>query len=383
MGRTYPCRLPHNSHNGKRLRRPARAHPYNICVIHLLYGKDNYRVHRALASIRAELGAGEADGALESNTTVLDGKALSPQELFAHATAAPFLASNRLVIVEGLLAALGRERGTRKGKGKKKGDDEDPLVPWREAAAQLGDTSSMPETTTLVFVEGEIGKNAAFTIFAAVATTTEYAPLAPPEVTRWVRDGARERGTKISDKAADALARSSGGDLWALSNELEKLAAYAGREPIDEAMVAELVETAAETKMWDLTDPIVGGDERAAIHALQRLLAEGEPPPVLLAVIAGQYRRMVVVKDMLERRVPKSEIAKAIDSKGREFIVDKAARLANRYGWPALHEAYRKLLDADLSVKRGLQDDESALQLLVHELCALAPKASQRPAYAR
>lgn len=352
-------------------------------MIHLLYGKDNYRVHRALASIRAELGAGEADGALESNTTVLDGKALSPQELFAHATAAPFLASNRLVIVEGLLAALGRERGTRKGKGKKKGDDDDPLVSWRQAAAQLGDTSSMPETTTLVFVEGEIGKNAAFTVFAPVATTTEYAPLAPPEVTRWVRDGAKERGTKISDQAAEALARSSGGDLWALSNELEKLAAYAGREPIDEAMVADLVETAAETKMWDLTDPIVGGDERAAIHALQRLLAEGEPPPVLLAVIAGQYRRMVVVKDMLERRAPKSEITKAIDSKGREFIVDKAARLANRYGWPALHEAYRKLLDADLSVKRGLQDDESALQLLVHELCALAPKASQRPAYAR
>jgi DNA polymerase III delta subunit len=57
--------------------------------------------------------------------------------------------------------------------------------------------------------------------------------------------------------------------------------------------------------------------------------------------------------------------------------------LAGRYTWPRLHEAYRLILDADLSVKRGLQDDESALQLLVHELCALAPSGSTRPSYAR
>jgi hypothetical protein len=40
-------------------------------------------------------------------------------------------------------------------------------------------------------------------------------------------------------------------------------------------------------------------------------------------------------------------------------------------------------VDADLSVKRGLQDDESALQLLLHELCDIAPKSSPRRATAR
>ena len=37
----------------------------------------------------------------------LDGRQVTPQELQAHATSVPFLSANRLVIVEGLLQALG------------------------------------------------------------------------------------------------------------------------------------------------------------------------------------------------------------------------------------------------------------------------------------
>jgi hypothetical protein len=48
-----------------------------------------------------------------------------------------------------------------------------------------------------------------------------------------------------------------------------------------------------------------------------------------------------------------------------------------------VRDAYGRILDSDLSVKRGLADDESALQLLVLELCRLAPKGAARPAYSR
>ena len=73
------------------------------------------------------------------------GRGLMPAELLAHATAVPFLASNRLVIVEGLLRALGDARS---GRRRKKGDTDDPLEAWRAAAAQLADPAAMPATTT-------------------------------------------------------------------------------------------------------------------------------------------------------------------------------------------------------------------------------------------
>jgi DNA polymerase-3 subunit delta len=345
-------------------------------VIHLLYGKDDYQVRKALAAIREDLAA--EDDMLATNTTVLEGRGLSPDELLSHAMAMPFLSANRLVIVEGLLRALGEVRG---GRRKKKGDGEDPLESWRQAAARLSDPATMPPTTTLVLVEGELGKtNAAFPIFAPIAYTTEYGPLPPGELSSWLKSTAKAKKLKLTEGAVQSLANLIGGDLWALDNELDKIAAYAGGETADEKMVGELVSAARETKVWELSDAVVAGNERKALTSLGRLLIAGEAPQLLLFMIARQYRQLLVLKDLRERRVAREEMQRVSGVPG--FKLNEAGALAGRYEWSVLKQAYVRILEADLSVKRGLQDDESALQLLVHELCALAPRTGARRAEA-
>ena len=59
--------------------------------------------------------------------------------------------------------------------------------------------------------------------------------------------------------------------------------------------------------------------------------------------------------------------------------VKQFASAASRYSWQDLRRAYALLVEADLSVKRGLQDDESALQLLLHELCGLGAQGRGAP----
>jgi DNA polymerase-3 subunit delta len=345
-------------------------------VIHLIYGKDHYRVRKAVEAVRERLAAD--DDMVGGNTTVLDGRGLTPQELMAHATAVPFLAASRLVIVEGLLSALGQ---IKRGKPKKN-DPADPLAPWRQVAALLGDKQSLPETTTLVFVEPELAKNnPAFTIFSPLARTTEYAELAAGELVKWMRDAAKAENLKLTDGAQKALVQALGADLWALANEMRKLSLYAPGATVDEALVAQMVPAAQETKFWDLTDAAVAGNERKAITALGRLLADGEPAPLLSAMLVRQYRQLALVKDLRDQRAPAAEVARVAGVP--PFKVDAVGSLASRYSWAQIRAAYGLLLEADLNVKRGLQGDESALQLVVHELCALAPKASGRPSYAR
>ena len=342
-------------------------------MIHLLYGKDSYQVSSALSSIRNALAV--ADDMIASNTTVLEGRNLTPDELLAHATAVPFLAANRLVIVDGLLRALGE---VKRGRAKKKSDADDPLEPWRRAAALLGDPATMPETTTLVFVEAELAKsNAAFTIFAPIAKTVEYNPLSGAELVAWVRNTAKREKIKLTDGAAKSLVDLIGSDLWALSNELKKLDAYGGGEAVGEAAVAELVPAAHETKFWDVADAVIAGDERTALTSLRRLLVDGYPPQVITSMIVRQYRQLLLVKDLRDRRVGRDETARASGVPG--FKLDAVSAMAQRYSWPRLRAAYGKLLESDLSVKRGLQDDESALQLLIHELCAMRPASGARP----
>jgi DNA polymerase-3 subunit delta len=346
-------------------------------VIHLLHGKDAVRVHAALDAIRASLP--NDDKMLESNTTSLDGRELTPDELLAHATAVPFLSPSRLVIVRGLLRALGE---VKRGRAKKKSAADDPLEPWWRAAAQLADPAAMPETTTLVFVEGELAKNnAAFTIFAPIAQTVEFAQLSKDAAEDWLRKTASKDKVKLDADVAKLLVELVGADLWALTNELDKLAAYAGGDTIDEKTVRALVAAGHDTKFWEVADAVVAGNERKALTTLGRLLTDGIAPQVIMSMIARQYRQMLIVKEMRERRVSRDETARAAGVP--PWKVDDIGALASRYSWPRMREAYGKLLDADLSVKRGLQDDESALQLLVHELCAMRPPAQPRPAYAR
>ena len=350
---------------------------YNAPVIHLIYGDDDYRVHQAVQQIRD--GLGDDNGMLESNTTALDGRRVTPQELIAHATAVPFLADNRLVIVEGLIGALAQVKG---GRAKKKAAADDPLEPWRQAAAQLGDKNGMPESTTLVFLDAAVTKShPAFAIFSPIALTRECAHLNPGDLVKWVNEEARDRELKISPTAVRHLVSASGSDLWALKNDLDKLEAFAAGQPIDEQMAVALIAGSQETKFWDLTDAVVAGNERKAIAALRRMLVDGQPPPLLASMLARQYRQLVLVKDARERGASEDETAKISGVPG--FKVREVSGLASRYSWPVLRTVYATLLDADLSVKRGLQDDESSLQLLVHELCALHPPAAARSARPR
>ena len=342
-------------------------------MIHLIYGADSYRVRRALDAIRAALST-PAD-MMASNSSVLDGAQITPGEVLAHATAVPFLAEDRLVVIEGLLRAVG---GSGQGRRKKTTSGDDPLAPWRDLAARLGDPAAMPASTTLVLVEGEITRgNAAFPIFAPISRSQEFKPLVKEELTAWVRDEAKQRGIELSGGATALMAQTVGSDLWAMSNELDKLGAYAAGQHVDEDAVRAVAAAAGETKVWTFTDAIIAGDDRAALTALRNLLIEGDAPQRLLFIVAAEYRRIAIVKDMVDRREPRSAISRIVNSP-RDFVVDKAVRNAGRFSWDAIERAYALLLDADLSVKRGLQDDESSLQLLVHELCDLAPRAAPR-----
>lgn len=134
--------------------------------------------------------------------------------------------------------------------------------------------------------------------------------------------------------------------------------------------------------MWDLTDAIVAGNEAKALAALTRLLADGKPATVLAYMIVREYRQLALVKDLNERRVRRDEAAKAAGVPS--FRMGVVSGLASRFSWEQIRAAYARLLDADLNVKRGLQDDESSLQLLVHDLCAMARAGGRpRPSFAR
>ncbi len=348
-------------------------------MIAVFFGKDDFSSHEALSALAKEL---DSDGMLADNTVAVDGAGSRPGELLVLCQTVPFLGAHRLIVVRGLLARFeapvrGRRRRARKT----------DLGPWQTF---VDDLKQLPESTALVFLDGELrADNPLLQALRPLSDTREFKPLPQGELAGWIRRRAERSGVALEARAIAALAGLVGNHLWTLDSEIQKLATYAGDRQVTEEDVRSLVSLAREPNVFAMADAVIEGRVRDAADLLQRLLADGEAPQRLLMLVARQYRLLILTKELLERRVRPPEISGRLQVQG--FVIQRLLKQAPAYTIQRLRQAYRRLLEADLSVKRGVYDDETALQLLLFELAISAgthrPSGStrqdDRPGYSR
>lgn len=334
-------------------------------MIYIFHGGDDFSQRETLEALRRGL---DSDGMLASNTTLVDGRTVTADELLSLCQTVPFLSAHRIIIVEGLLARFesrgARERRTRRRRGR--GEE---LSPWQTLAEAL---RGMPESTTLVLREGEVRTdNPLLRLLEPLAEVREFRPLRQSgDLAGWIVQRASQRGLAIAPRAVALLATLVGNDLWVLSNELDKLAVYVGGRQVDEEDVRALVSSVREASVFAAADAVLEGRTEEAAALVQRFLGEGESAQRLLAVITRHYRQVVLAKDLLAAGRSPAEISARLNVPG--FALERVLRAARRYPVDRLRAAYRRLLEADLSIKRGLCDDETALHLLVQDLGTLA-----------
>lgn len=336
-------------------------------MLYLWYGPDSFSRAEALTELRRSL---DADGMLATNTTVFDGRAIRPDELQAACDAVPFLAARRLVLVEGLLVAQeGRARRGRVARtpAKGAGGAADDASPWAVFAEYL---ARLPESTVLVLADGEVrADNWLLAALRPHATVRQFPALGAEALQRWVAERARARQTAITPRAAATLAEAVGPNLWQLAGELEKLSLYAHGRPIDVPDVVAMVSVAQTGAVFQLCDALVAGQGSEALRLARLLLDEGAAGPYLLTMIARQFRQLLIARDLQQRRAPRAEIARRAEVP--EFRVMNVINQAQRFAPGRLEAIYKRLLEADLAMKRGAQDEDTAIELLVAEVAGL------------
>jgi DNA polymerase-3 subunit delta len=337
-------------------------------MLYIIYGNDHLARREAFDKLRAEL---DRDGALATNTMTFEAAKVSPQEVMAACDTVPFLGDWRLVVVEGLLQAGGRV-----GRGRRRTPrdtaSEEGGGPWSMLVDYV---PRMPETTTLVLLDDEVPTTNGMVRALGPLAAVDHCTL-PDErsLPQWVTARAKRIGLKIDAPAVKTLAQLIGPDPLMLASELDKLNAYAGGEVVREADVRELVSRAKEHKGWELADAVLEGQGAKAARVLHELLEDGQPAPVLLSTVAGRYRRIAIVRDMLERGESGTAIADRIGAKVG-YGLDRLIEQAQRTPPEAVRVAYARLIQAELDLKRGLMDERLAIELAVQEL-ASRPTAS-------
>lgn len=341
-------------------------------MIRIYYGPDTLSRSEEVRRLKQTL---DTDGMLESNTTVLDGATVSPEELRNHCNTVPFLAGARLVVVEGLVKRTERRRGgSRSDEDSRLPDnvtpaatsESDGLPAWR-FLREFGD--EMPASTELVILDGDVSPGNQFIRDMKPVAEVKLFPLpGRNELPEWIRKRAIDKGLELNGRLASRIAELAGPDLWGLDNDLEKLATYVGEGQMPEdAVVLAMLGVSRQQSVFAFCDQVVEGRRTQALASLGKLLADGESPQYLLSMITRQLRLITLAREGLDERLSPGMMMDRLDTRS-QYVVDKTTQQARRFSLPLLAKCYQRTVKTDNDTKTGLYDGDVALQLLVADL---------------
>lgn len=196
------------------------------------------------------------------------------------------------------------------------------------------------DSSVMIFVAADLDKRKLLTkALLKSCTVVEFPAVKDAEAKAWARTRLKELKTTADDRVLTELVRLVGTNLQTLSSELDKLAAAAiETRQITMELVDQLIDRSRELSNFDLGDQLIAGDRRRAIETLHRLLEDDVAPVMLLGLIAGNYHRLALAKELLNR--------------GKR---DEVYRLI--YGPPAKRDAFMNTLQRSSPTKiaRGIQ----------------------------
>lgn len=298
-------------------------------MIILIYGPDTFRSRAKLREL--VLAFQKKYDPSGMNIARFDGKSAAVGDIMSAATASPFLAERRLVVVEGPFDA-------------------------QDLFARV------PETTILILWDEKSP------VVKSKKGIVEYKfdALKGAELTAWVKDEFKKVGVTVEPKAIDTLAAAVGSDLWRLSVEIAKLAAHAGPNGAVLARDVELlVSSNVESNIFALTDALADRDASNAFAFLARELDAGANEFQIMTMLTRQVRLLLQTHALLEEhpRATAETVAKTLGM--RPFVARKTLGQVRRFDRPTLERAYDHLFNLDWHLKTGRATPRTALDLFV------------------
>ncbi len=302
---------------------------------YLLLGEEPLLRDEALAAIRAGVLDPEAE---DFNLTRLSGTSATPAELEEATRSLPVMAPRRLVILS--------EPEAKRGGSKVLAD----------ALVEVVKSVREQEETVLVVTAAKAdGRSRWVKAFADPAARLECdPPKAGKALTSFIESEAKRQGLELESGAAELFAERVGPQLLLLRQEIAKAGLLVPPgERVTRAHVAAGTSDVAEESIFELTDAIGAGRVDEAVALLSRALRTGAPAPVVLAALAGHFRKL-------------ARLRSGGRLSGAPFIVKKLERQAGRYRAQRLHDCLGAIHNTDTALKGvGALSGELALEQLV------------------
>ncbi|MDT7689428.1 MAG: polymerase subunit delta [Acidobacteriota bacterium] len=318
--------------------------------LYLLFGPEAYLRDAAVRVITDA--ALKGSSLREFNESSFSLTSADVQQAIAAAEQIPMMAGRRVVRIKDF--------------GKLREADEEALVRYVTRPA---------ETSVVVFVADDLDKRRRLSkTLLDVCTSVEFAQLKDAELAAWARDRLKHLNAYADERALRQIVALTGASVRQLATELEKLATAAlpGGQIMME-MVDALVGRSRELSNFELSDHLIARDRRRALETLRKLLDDGAEPVMLIGLLASNFHRLALAKELMTRGAPEQEVFRVVNmpfSQRKEFLA--TARRADSH---ELARRIRRIAAADLAIKTSLggggeRGSRLQLEMLVCELSA-------------
>ena len=178
----------------------------------------------------------------------------------------------------------------------------------------------------------------------------EFKLLSRDAVRNWIQDEAKKRGIRLYPVHTASL-ELFGNDLWALSNELDKLAV---------GSASNVKGQLSNVTVFNVGDTFFTS-WREGLWILMHLLRQGHDEHNLFAYLANHARTLLTVKVFLEQRQPVPA-----EFGIHHFVVKKTTALVRQLSIDHLSMVLRRFFEEDHRIKTGVsKPKESLLRILL------------------
>ncbi|HEY0174123.1 MAG TPA: DNA polymerase III subunit delta [Pyrinomonadaceae bacterium] len=252
-----------------------------------------------------------------------------------------------------------------------------PRPPLREEDAQVLEryVTRPVETSVVIFTADALDKRLKLSkTLLDVCVSVEFAELKDAELAAWARDRLKHLGAHADERTLRQIVGLVGASVRQLATELEKLATAALPEGvITPELVDALVGRSRELSNFELSDHLIARDRRRALETLRKLLDDGAEPVMLIGLLASNFHRLALAKELMSRGAPEQEVFRVVNmpfSQRKEFLAT-----ARRADSNELVRRIRRIAEADLAIKTSLggggdRGPRLQLEMLVCELSA-------------
>lgn len=314
-----------------------------IAPLYLLFGAEKYLRNLAAKAITEKV---LHDSPLrEFNETEVS---LNDTE-FLHAISSaeqlPMISSRRIVKITEI--------------NKLKEADEDSLARYVARPAEF---------SVVIFVADELDKRRRFAkTLLDTCVSVEFANLSDMELLAWAKGKLKELNAQADEKALHQLVALVGNNVLKLTNEIEKLVTAALPDSlITYELVEKLVPNSRELSNFELTDYLLNKNRVRALQILNKILNDGAEPLMLLGLIANNFRRLFLAKELMRQGIDRKEVARTINlpyHKQEDFLATARSADTDKLAW-----SLKRIAEADLAIKTSKATPRMQIEMLVAEL---------------